>query len=226
MEIYQHLPKIRITNDGSTTLYIEEYDEPYHSINGAIQESMHVFINEGLSKLSQQHIRIFEVGFGTGLNAFLSCKFSAENNKTIAYTGIEISPIPIHLISQLNFTHNIHNEQLIQAFNAIHQSEWETEQAITNNFTIKKNKGSINSYSFESTPFDIIYYDAFAPDKQPEMWNISIFEKLYMMLNQGGLLVTYCAKGSVRRALRDVGFNVSRLPGPPGKREMLRAEKV
>lgn len=218
-------PVIEITGDGSHTLFLPELEEHYHSINGAIQESMHVFIEAGLCHTKQDTVHIFEVGFGTGLNAFLSL-MESDTFREIHYTTIEAYPLPLSIISQLNYGEKYSKEQQ-NLFYKLHDVEWGIEQEITPNFYITKIQADLNQIDFESIrPVDIIYFDAFAPDKQAEMWSQQIFDHLYNVTNTGGMLVTYCAKGAVRRMMQQSGYKTERLPGPPGKREMLRATKL
>lgn len=215
--------EIRFTEDGSTTLYIPEMNENYHSIHGAIQESMHVFIQSGLyQKQSMEEIRIFEMGFGTGLNCFLSFLHSGKSR--IWYTALEKYPLEQKLIEQLNFTEKIIKNNSIQDFfNSIHSIDWNNLPInVYESFSLQKCKGDILDYSTDKK-FDLIYYDAFAPQFQPELWTQQVFRKMYSFLNPNGILVTYCAKGEVRRNMLKSGFQVERISGPPGKREMLRA---
>lgn len=218
-------PVIEITGDGSHTLFLPELEEHYHSVNGAIQESRHVFIEAGLHQSKQDVIHIFEVGFGTGLNAFLSLLESDASCK-IHYITIEAYPLPFSIIKQLNYADKYSQEQQ-DLFYKLHEVEWGTMQEITPYFYITKIYSDLNQLDFDSIkPVDIIYFDAFAPDKQTEMWSQQIFDHMYKITNNKGLLVTYCAKGVVRRMMQQSGYETERLPGPPGKREMLRARKL
>lgn len=222
MGTLNHIPEIKITADGSCTLYREEIDETYHSTHGAIQESEHVFINAGLKRCTKKEISILELGFGTGLNAYLTYIFTNENqNLKIFYTAIEKFPIDHELVMQLNYTKFKGNDQI---FNQLHLCEWGKALKISENFFIEKIKTDFTGYNHKKN-YDLIYFDAFSPDKQPEMWTEDIFRELYLHSNSGAILTTYCAKGDVRRAMKAAGFNVERLSGPPGKREMLRATK-
>lgn len=218
-------PVIEITGDGSHTLFLPELEEHYHSVNGAIQESMHVFIEAGLRQLKQDVVQIFEVGFGTGLNAFLSL-IESDTSREIHYTTIEAFPLSLPIIKQLNYADKYSQEQQ-DLFHKLHEVEWGTEQEITPYFYLTKIHVDLNQLDFDSIkPVDIIYFDAFAPDKQSEMWSQQIFDHMYNMTNEQGVLVTYCAKGVVRRMMQQSGYKTERLPGPPGKREMLRATKL
>ncbi len=218
-------PVIELTGDGSHTLFLPELEEHYHSVNGAIQESMHVFIETGLRQLKQDLVHIFEVGFGTGLNAFLSL-IESDTSRKIHYTTIEAFPLSLPIIKQLNYADKYSKEQQ-DLFHKLHEVEWGTEQEITPSFYLTKIHVDLNQLNFDSMkPVDIIYFDAFAPDKQSEMWSQQIFDHMYNMTNEQGVLVTYCAKGVVRRMMQQSGYKTERLPGPPGKREMLRATKL
>jgi tRNA U34 5-methylaminomethyl-2-thiouridine-forming methyltransferase MnmC len=214
----------KITEDGSHTLYLKDLDETYHSKHGAIQEAMHVFIDAGLNNCIQSKLNILEIGFGTGLNAFLTLKES--KNRTVNFTSLEAYPLPQEIVAQLNYTSELKlNSVGIEQFKKMHLVEWGNYQEITPNFKLNKIKVQLDQYkSIEK--FDLIYFDAFGPRVQPEMWGKEIFENMYDVLSENGVLVTYCAKGSVKRTLKEVGFRVEPLPGPPGKREMTRAKKL
>lgn len=216
---------IVITEDGSHSLYIPDMDEHYHSIHGAIQESKHVFIDSGLNYCNKTAITVFEVGFGTGLNALLTLLESEITNVMTYYYCIEKYPLAPQEFNTLNYHEqlNINQELLLK----IHNSEWNTPINITNNFILHKTHGDLSSDSFENIPFfDVIYFDAFAPNKQPDLWNTNIYSKIFDHSNLESIFVTYCAKGVVRRELQEAGFTVERIAGPPGKKEMLRAFKL
>lgn len=212
------------TADGSDTLFVPALNEHYHSVNGAIQESNHVFIEAGLKQLSKDNIKILEIGFGTGLNAFLTLLYAGKNNKEIFYTGLELYPLSLDLIQQLNYTQKL-DESEKKLFLKMHDVAWGQSEKITNSFQLAKYKRDFSILDIDLGIFDLIYFDAFAPDKQSEMWTQDIFDYLYQHTSEGGILTTYCAKGIVRRMLQQSGYLVERLPGPPGKREMLRATK-
>lgn len=217
--------EIEQTSDGSHTLFVPELDEHYHSINGAIQESQHIFINAGLKSCKKEDIHIFEVGFGTGLNAFLTANETTNSSKKIYYTTIEAYPLPFNLIEKLNYTQQIRSSNK-ELFFQLHKAEWEQDVLINENFILKKIKVDFTEFNFEKIQYiDIIYFDAFAPDKQPDMWRQDIFDRLFHLMNKDGILVTYCAKGAIRRMIQQAGFTMERLPGPPGKREILRGTK-
>lgn len=214
------------TADGSHTVSIPEMNVTYHSVHGAIQESRHVFIEAGLAYLSGRLeqpgiLRIFEMGFGTGLNAFLTAIKATEAQTEIHYTAIETSPLFLEEVTTLNYTEVLGHRDLFQQ---LHQSNWNDETVINEFFTIEKQRLSLLDFT-TSNRFHLIYFDAFAPSAQPELWTKEIFEKLFAAMLPGGMLVTYCSKGDVRRAMMAAGFTVEKIPGPPGKREMVRAEK-
>lgn len=214
-------PEIQLTADGSHTLFIPEMEEHYHSVNGAIKESMHVFIDAGLRQCNKQSIRILELGFGTGLNAFLSCIEAEKTGKSIQYTGLEKYPLEFDLIQKLNYPEIKENNK---NYLKIHQCDWGFSVEITPNFSIKKIHIDFSDFDFQEK-YDLVYYDAFAPDKQTDVWTQEIFNNVFSCMNPEGILTTYCAKGSIRRMMLEAGFSVERIPGPPGKREMIRALK-
>lgn len=218
--------KIVKTADGSHSLYVESLDEHYHSHHGSIQEALHVFIEAGLNyQKNNNDCSVLEVGFGTGLNAFLAARYAKQENKKIQYTGVELFPIPKDITRQLNYLDKFKEEDLTAIFEAIHDVKWEEVSSITNQFDLIKHKGKIQDIGLVDQTFDFVFYDAFGPRAQKEMWDIAIFEKLYQSLKPGGVLVTYCAMGQLKRDLKSVGFEVQSIPGPPGKREMTRAIK-
>ena len=216
------------TADGSKTIQIEEWNEQYHSVHGAIQEAKHVFIKHGLLFFKEMHpktqpIHILEIGFGTGLNAYLTLLQSSETQTKIQYVGVEAFPVIAEEINQLNYVEELKTDAKL--FSKLHDTSWETEQAITDDFKLTKQKKEFKNIKDTNT-YNIIYFDAFGARVQPELWTETIFQKMYDALQVDGVLVTYAAKGSVRRAMQAVGFKVEKLPGPPGKREMLRGTKL
>lgn len=212
------------TADGSYTLYVPELDEHYHSVKGALTESQHIFIEMGLKHSPAPEPRILEIGLGTGLNAFLTLIAAEEMQRKVHYTGIERYPLAEETLRQLDYP-GIVGKKHEEDYYAIHQAPWEKETNLSPWFTLHKIEGDFTRHTFQKG-YDIIYFDAFAPEKQPEMWEQALFNTLYNVLNEGGILTTYCAKGIVRRMLQTAGFTVERLPGPPGgKREILRATK-
>lgn len=215
--------ELQLTADGSHTLFIPGMDEHYHSVNGAIQESRHVFIEAGLRQIAGMEIRILEIGFGTGLNAFLTLLEAIDLKKSVHYISIERYPLDEEIVRALNYPQQVSCEAE-PLFYALHKAPWNMPVRITPFFTLQKMEADSNTCPLPDA-VDLVYFDAFAPDKQPEMWNQSIFDKLYECTSPGGILTTYCAKGAVRRMLQAAGYTVERIPGPPGKREMLRARK-
>lgn len=216
--------QIEQTADGSQTLFVPELNEHYHSVKGALTESKHIFIQMGLKHSSVEAPHVLEIGFGTGLNAFLTLLTADTDQRNIHYTTLERYPVTPALIEQLTYPELICPERK-DDFQALHQAAWNTDVQLTPYFTLHKVETDFTSYTFPAT-YDVIYFDAFAPEKQPEMWTQSLFDTLCQQLNPQGILTTYCAKGAVRRMLQAAGFTVERLPGPPGgKREILRATK-
>ena len=219
--------KLKITADGSSTLYNESLDEHYHSVHGASQESLHVFIKMGLSYYikSNPHnkkLSILELGFGTGLNCILSLIHKNKTEKIICYDSIETNILNFETLKKLKF--NL-SESNLMLFKKIHHLNWVQKHEVGDDFFLTKFNIDFQSFKSNSS-YDIIFFDAFAPRKQPELWTVDVFKKVYNLTNKNGVLVTYCAKGQVRRDLESVGFKVERLQGPPGKREMLRAQKI
>lgn len=221
--------KIITTSDGSKTIQIEDWNEQYHSIHGAIQEANHVFLKHGLlffcseKSSNSEPVAILEIGFGTGLNAFLTLIEAEKLNLNIDYLGIEAYPVELEEIQQLNYVELI-SEEHQENFEELHSVTWETSHHITSNFKLEKQKKFFQDIDVKNQ-FNIIYFDAFGARVQPDLWTEQIFTIMFNALKADGILVTYAAKGSVRRAMQAVGFIVDRLPGPPGKREMLRGTK-
>ncbi len=227
--------KIITTADGSNTIKIEDWNEQYHSIHGAIQEAKHVFIKHGLHHIChsdiefaqveepQQKISILEIGFGTGLNALITCLEAENNNIQVDYVGVEAYPVSHDEIKQLNYVEQLKVNNTL--FSKIHNCSWEEVNEIHSKFSLTKQQKLFKDISDANT-YNIIYFDAFGARVQPELWTEDIFKIMYRALKPKGVLVTYSAKGSVRRAMQAVGFTVKRLEGPPGKREMLRATKL
>ena len=215
--------KIVSTTDGSDTLYSPQFNEHYHSTFGAISESSHIFIREGLNFCKLKSVNIFELGFGTGLNAFLSFLESKKQNLTVKYTSIEKYPITHDIIKNLNYP-KLLSQKHQNVFNQLHECTWDKEIKISENFVFKKILIDFNKYEFTEN-FDVVFFDAFAPETQPELWSTENFRKIYLALNNFGILTTYSSKGIVKNNLREAGFIVKRLKGPKGKRHILRAEK-
>lgn len=215
--------EIRKTADGSTTIYIPEMDENYHSHHGAIQEAEHVFLKHGLESIEQSNLRVFEMGFGTGLNALLTLKRAKELGKRIEYVGIEAFPVEPELMEGINYIDGV-GAEWAPYFEAMHRGEWELPVEISEWFALTKIHAKIEDYQPKQDAIDLIYFDAFGPRAQGDMWELPVLEKMATMLKPGGILVTYCAQGQFKRHLKSLGFEIERLPGPPGKREMTRAK--
>jgi tRNA U34 5-methylaminomethyl-2-thiouridine-forming methyltransferase MnmC len=216
--------EIKLTADGSNTIYNRQLNEHYHSTFGAVQESMHVFIHAGLKKIEKKQIRIFEMGFGTGLNVLLTY-LNRKEFDNIEYHSMELFPLDEGMALGLDYESHLKlSMDEIEIYKLIQTCPWNILQEISPDFNLKKINKSIINASLSGN-FDLVYYDAFAPSVQPELWTAEIFEKIYRSMNPDAVLVTYCAKGDVRRAMQECGFVVERIPGPPGKFHMLRAIK-
>ena len=224
--------EIIITQDGSSTIHIPDWNEQYHSKHGAIQEAYHVFIKHGLHHFyhskafskTYKAISILEIGFGTGLNAFISLLEAEQLDIYINYFGVEAYPVSISEIGKLNYVETLDVTEKQGVFKKLHNAPWNTKQEINSKFYLTKQQKLFHDIE-DLNKHDIIYFDAFGARVQPELWTEAIFKKMYEALKVNGVLVTYSAKGSVRRAMQAVGFKVEKLSGPPGKREMLRATK-
>ncbi len=201
-----------------------DWQEQYHSKHGAIQEAYHVFIHSGLDLFNNQNLHILEIGFGTGLNAFITLIESEKRNLKINYIGVEAFPVSGEELDQLNYLEELNSVLRKNDFNLMHSSLWQEDIEISSEFILRKERKDFKDIDMIET-VDLIYFDAFGARVQPELWTVEIFEIMHRAMKSGGYLVTYAAKGSVRRAMLEVGFLVERLPGPPGKREMLRARK-
>lgn len=212
------------TADGSTTFAIEGWNEHYHSMHGAIAEAYYVFIQKGLALFPNQEVKILEVGLGTGLNCFISFLEHTTMGQTIIYNGVEAYPINEVEALQLNYVSELSASEHSEIFTKIHTSAWETPMALSSTFTLHKRKQFFEQIE-DTDAYHLIYFDAFGARVQPELWTEDIFCRMYKALKQGGVLVTYASKGSARRAMLSAGFQVEKLPGPKGKREMLRATK-
>lgn len=218
---------IEKTEDGSHTLYVPELNEHYHSTYGAIQESKHVYINAGFHQCTKNNINILEIGFGTGLNALLTLMDTNVLKKNVFYQALELYPLDIDEARALNYNERL-NADNPGLYEKLHESEWEKVNEITPQFTLLKNQFDFSqsvNFHFETT-FDVVYFDAFAPDIQPEMWTQEVFNRIFTICNPEAIITTYCAKGVVRRSIESAGFLMERLPGPPGKREILRGRKL
>jgi tRNA U34 5-methylaminomethyl-2-thiouridine-forming methyltransferase MnmC len=213
------------TLDGSTTIHLEEWDECYHSKHGAIQEAKHVFIQNGFSLFEDKPISILEIGFGTGLNAFITFLESNEKKQSINYVGVEAYPVATNEVLMMNYVAELGADSYKETFKKMHESNWDEIIRLTDAFTLTKRKQFFQEIDDVET-FDLIYFDAFGYRVQPELWSTEIFKRMYDALKPNGVLVTYAARGVVKRSMIEVGFKVEKLAGPPGKREMFRARKV
>jgi tRNA U34 5-methylaminomethyl-2-thiouridine-forming methyltransferase MnmC len=215
-----------LTEDGSHTIYIPEMDEHYHSVHGAIQESLHIYINQGLLFSGKKTLSVLEIGFGTGLNAWLTYCYAFQKKLSVNYLSLEKYPLSESEYILLNYPSIIFPEYA-KAFLDIHGARWNTDVEISPEFTLHKCEADLQNFRFdEGKKFDLVYYDAFAPGKQPEMWTDEIIAKVAGCVEIGGILVTYCAKGSVRRSFTTTGFTMERIEGPIGKKEILRGKKT
>ena len=216
--------KIITTADGSKTIQIEDWNEQYHSIHGAVQEAYHVFIKNGLNQFYNETVSILEIGFGTGLNALISLVEAKKQLLNVSYEGVEAYPVNLEEVRELNYIETLNFQRYQKEFSLMHTSEWGKKITIASHFTLLKNQLDFKAINHQNL-FNLIYFDAFGYRVQPDLWSVQLFRKMFNALRVKGILVTYAAKGSVRRAMQEVGFTVERLPGPPGKREMLRATK-
>jgi len=213
------------TADGSKTIRISEWDEQYHSMHGAVREAKHVFMDHGLKLFRDRNIGILEIGFGTGLNALITLLEAPGLNLGIDYVGVEAHPVSLDDIVELDYCATLGRPELEENFHGMHSAPWNQRNAVTVSFDLTKEKKDFREIA-DRDRFHLIYFDAFGARVQPELWTEEVFAIMYRALQRNGVLVTYAAKGSVRRAMQAVGFSVEKLPGPPGKREMLRATKA
>lgn len=217
------------TKDGSTSLFVPELNETYHSTHGAVTEAEYVFIKEGLEHYQSIHnkpkINILEIGFGTGLNALVSLMYVNKGDFHVNYHSLETSPLQAEVIQQLNYTDFIDFAESKAIFQKMHHCDWGKSVAISDVFTLQKIEQSIHDFKGIGEQYDIIYFDAFAPSKQPDMWSLEVFQHLYSLLANNGILTTYCAQGQFKRDLKFSGFQTESLLGPPGKKEMTRGTK-
>lgn len=219
-------PKLILTADGSHSIRLDELDENYHSVHGAIQESIHVFIKSGFHFFeNKKQLSVLEIGFGTGLNALLTAMEAERVGVKVNYSSLEKFPLQKEIVQQLNYPSQLKDTSASFLFQKIHEVNWNEYAFITETFRLKKQECDIYNF-LPDEKFDLIYFDAFGPRVQPEMWTSDVFNKIYDSLLNNGILVTYCAKGEVKRTLKAAGFKVETLQGPPGKREMIRAQKV
>ncbi|PRZ24127.1 tRNA (5-methylaminomethyl-2-thiouridine)(34)-methyltransferase MnmD [Flavobacterium granuli] len=212
------------THDGSTTIHIKEWDECYHSKHGAIQEAQHVFIKNGLSLFQNKEVSILEIGFGTGLNAFITFLEARKMNQSINYVGVEAYPISAEELGSMNYVEELGAKAEAAVFEKMHKCNWDEKVDLSNHFSVTKRKQFFAEINDLDT-FDLIYFDAFGYRVQPELWSTAIFSKMFAALKDKGVLVTYAARGVIKRSMIEAGFTVEKMAGPPGKREMFRATK-
>lgn len=216
------------TKDGSKTIRLEEWNEHYHSTHGAVQESMHVYIRAGLdhflTKYQPDEISVLEAGFGTGLNALLAQEWSEKTKTHIHYTGVEAFPISEEERHALDYSKVMSAANAEDIFHQLHEARWEEVVPLTEHFKLTKHQLFFAEMEMKNVA-DVVFYDAFGPRVQPELWEVPVFQKFYKALKPGGVFVTYCVKGTAKRAMQSIGFEVDIIEGPPGKRHMMRASK-
>lgn len=218
--------KIIVTQDNSKTLLIPDINETYHSTKGALNEAKHVFMTAGIDFVTGKNpLRIFELGFGTGLNVLVTIDKIWNQPLHINYYSLEKYPLDFELVRDLEYPDLFKNSAINEINETIHNCPWESEQRIRPNFALTKLKGDIKELNTNDLAVDLIFYDAFGPKVQPDLWSVEVLKKMHLILTKNGVLVTYCAQGQFKRNLKEAGFRVENLPGPPGKREMTRAIK-
>jgi tRNA U34 5-methylaminomethyl-2-thiouridine-forming methyltransferase MnmC len=218
--------EIQITSDGSTTIHLPDWDENYHSKHGAIQEAKHVFIKNGLDLFEKKStVNILEIGFGTGLNAFITYLESKKRRQEIDYFGVEAYPVSAEEVSAMNYAKELNAMDDFSVFQMLHSCAWEENKKLSDFFNLTKRKQFFETIDDQSV-FDLIYFDAFGYRVQPELWSVAVFSNMFAALRPNGILVTYAARGVVKRNMIEAGFTVEKLEGPPGKREMFRARKA
>ena len=217
--------EIITTNDGSTTIHLPELNESYHSKHGAIQEAYHVFIKNGLSLFEGKSVSVLEIGFGTGLNSFITYLEAKKSNQSIDYVGVEAYPVAVEEALQMNYVKELNANEEVTIFKNMHESIWEEKIAISDDFSLTKRQQLFQDI-YDEDAFNLIYFDAFGFRVQPELWSLEIFQKMYNALKINGVIVTYACRSSIKNAMVECGFKVEKLPGAPGKREMLRAKKI
>jgi len=217
------MKKLIVTEDGSHSFFVPEIGESYHSVHGAIQESLHVFIEAGLKKIEAGRIRVFEMGFGTGLNALLTMDYARRSGKVIIYDTIELYPLSPEEVSAINYPELLDLPRT--DFEALHSCAWGTRLELEPYFSLLKIKADMMSFIPEG-PYDMIFFDAFSPEVQPDLWENHIFKRLFSYMSAGGILTSYSVKGAFRRSLMEAGFEVEKIKGPPGKRHITRATRT
>lgn len=217
------------TEDGSHSLYVPDLNETYHSFHGALQESDHVFIKTGLDHFARNHpqdmINVLEIGLGTGLNALLTAYWSHERKRPVRMTSVEAFPVSWQLASQLNYPEKIPSPDAAEWFGEIHNSPWEKDNSIHKLFSLKKVRARLQDHKLPANEYNVVFFDAFAPSKQSELWEPEILQKVFSSQVDDSVFVTYCAKGQLKRDLKAIGYDIETLPGPPGKKEMVRGTK-
>ena len=219
-----HSARVILTDDGSHSLFSDQYNENFHSGFGAITESAHIFINNGLKRVSNNHIRILEVGFGTGLICLLTLLEISKSNQKVSYDALEPFPVEPSVLMNLNYPLLLAAESA-KAYKSIISSNWDVEVEIDDNCKLRRINQKLEDFIPDNT-YHLVYFDAFSPEIQPEMWSEANFKKIYDAMLSDGLFLTYSCKGIVKRALKSVGFSITKLAGPPGKREILMAKKI
>lgn len=217
--------EIITTEDGSKTIHLPEINESYHSTHGALQEAMHVFIKSGWDEIKTNEVNILEIGFGSGLNTIITLIAGQNESKKVNYTGLEAFPLSKEQVELLKYIELEDIAAYKKEYQLLHTAKWDESVEITEQFILRKVERKMEDFIPEKETFNLIYFDAFGPRVQPFMWTIDVLRKMYDALSTDGVFVTYCAKGDVRRNLISLGFEVEKIPGPPGKREMLRAKK-
>jgi len=220
--------KIIISDDGSHTIELIGMNEQYHSTHGATQESNHVYIKHGLERISKHKgkINILEVGMGTGLNVLLSWAYAKKHGLKVEYNAIEAFPLSSDLWTLLNYAQELDLPFSKEVFSKIHSSAWGQEIVLDDNFSLIKKEEAIQESILLNNHFDVVYFDAFNPDLEPNLWTEKVFQKIYTSMNNNSVLSTYSTKGLIKRALKSCGFGIEKKPGPPGKREILNAIKT
>ena len=216
--------EIITTSDGSKTIHLPDWDESYHSKHGAVQEAYHVFIKNGLQLFENREVNVLEIGFGTGLNAIITLIEAEKQHLKINYTGIEAYPVSVEEALEMNYLESLNAVDKTAVFQKMHTIPFAEVVALSDNFNLEKRNIFFDQIA-DIEAFDLIYFDAFGFRVQPELWSTEIFQKMYDALKDDGVLVTYAARGVVKRSMKEVGFTVEKLAGPPGKREMMRAFK-
>lgn len=224
----KYAPEVVSTGDGSHTLFIPALGEHYHSFHSSVREAYHVYVEAGLEwvlERVQGEVEVFEVGFGTGLNALVTALTAKEAGRSVHFNSIELYPLEPQMCSALNYCKHIEDAAASKIFESLHAAQWNEQAAIHSNFSLFKFQDDFMKWTPESNAYHLILFDAFGFRAQEELWSVDIFRKCLSMLKPGGALVTYASKGLVRRNMLEAGFLVEKLPGPPGKREMVRAVK-